>query len=56
MCIPVYYALPIAMYPFYATTLEVLHTDKMDLPLINAATEGCLAVGIMKFITIFIGP
>lgn len=40
---------------FYSTTIEELYTNKMFLPLVNGASEGCFLIGIFMFFTGYVG-
>jgi ethanolaminephosphotransferase len=50
-----YYLYIIPAIPFYIITLEEYFTHIMDLPVFNAASEGCLSVAVVFLIPIFLG-
>lgn len=50
-----YYLYCIPAIPFYIITLEEFYTNVMDLPVINAACEGCLSVAVVFLIPVFMG-
>jgi ethanolaminephosphotransferase len=50
-----YYLYCIPAIPFYIITLEEYYTNVMDLPIVNAACEGCLSVAVVFLIPVFMG-
>ena len=46
----------IGAFPFYYTTWETNYTGSMSFPLISAASEGCILIGLLCFMFYIIGP
>lgn len=41
---------------FYSTTIEEYYTNKMFLPKINGASEGCFLISLLMFFSGYVGP